>query len=179
VEVSTEQDIYGLGDPVRVVADARDKRHESVADARVTARITKPSGASVEVPLRFTARDDANVYVGDFKADELGRHRVELSAMGAKTGALTAQSEFLVTELKREFYDAAQNEGLLRRIAAETGGKYYTLDQLDALVDDLTYRKTDNSRLVTKDLWDMPINFLLLIGLAVAEWFLRKREGLA
>jgi hypothetical protein len=33
--------------------------------------------------------------------------------------------------------------------------------------------------MVTKDLWDMPVNFLLLVGLLSGEWFLRKRHGLA
>jgi uncharacterized membrane protein len=179
VEVAAEQDVYAPGDAVRVVADIRDKKFNAVSDARAVARVFKPSGASVELPLRFTARDDANVYVGEFRAEELGRHRVELGASAASTGAATAQSEFLVAELNREFYDAALNEELLRRIAAETGGKYYTLGEAGALVDDLTYRKTDNSRPVTKDLWDMPVNFLLLVGLLSGEWFLRKRHGLA
>ena len=178
-EVAAEQDVYAPGDAVRIVADVRDKKFHPVGDARASARVVKPSGATVDVPLRFTARDDANVYVGEFRSDELGRHRVELSASGPTVGDASAQSEFLVAELNREFYDAALNEALLKRIAAETGGKYYTLDEADALVEDLTYRKTDNSRLVQKDLWDMPINFLLLVGLLSGEWFLRKRHGLA
>jgi uncharacterized membrane protein len=178
-EVSAEQDVYAPGDPVRIVADVRDKKFNPVADARATARVIKPSGASVEVPLRFTARDDANVYVGEFRSEEPGQHRIEMSATGASVGAGAAQSEFLVAELNREFYDAALNEDLLKRIAAETGGKYYTLEQTGALIDDLTYRKTDNSKPVTKDLWDMPVNFVLLVGLLSAEWFLRKRQGLA
>jgi uncharacterized membrane protein len=179
VEVSTEQDVYGVGDPVRVAADVRDRKYQPLSDARATARVIKPSGASVEVPLRFTARDDANVHVGEFRSDELGQHRVELSATGAQLGTVTAQSEFLVTESNREAYDSALNEALLRRIASETGGKYYSLEESGALIGDLTYRRTDNSKLVTKDLWDMPVNFVLLIGLVSAEWFLRKREGLA
>jgi hypothetical protein len=32
---------------------------------------------------------------------------------------------------------------------------------------------------MTYDLWDMPINFMLLVGLAAGEWFIRKRKGLA
>jgi uncharacterized membrane protein len=179
-EVAAEQDVYAPGDAVRIVADVRDKRFHPVADARAAARVVKPSGAGVDVPLRFTARDDANVYVGEFRVEELGRHRVELSASGPSVGeAAAAQSEFLVAELNREFYDAALNESLLKRIAAETGGKYYTLEEAGALVEDLTYRQTDNSRVVTKDLWDMPVNFLLLVGLLSGEWFLRKRHGLA
>jgi hypothetical protein len=178
-EVAAEQDVYAPGDTVRLVADVRDIKFHPVADARALARVVKPSGASVEVPLRYTARDDANLYFGEFKSDELGLHRVELSATSPSVGAAAAQSDFLVAELNREFYDAALNEDLLKRIAAETGGKYYTLEQAGALIDDLTYRKTENSKPVTKDLWDMPVNFLLLVGLASAEWFLRKREGLA
>ena len=178
-EVAAEQDVYAPGDAVRIVADLRDKKFNPAADARAVARVVKPSGASVEVPLRFTARDEANVYVGEFRVEELGRHRIELTASGASIGGAAAQSEFLVAELNREFYDASLDEELLKRIAAETGGKYYTLEEAGALVDDLTYRQTDNSRPVTKDLWDMPVNFLLLVGLLVGEWFLRKRHGLA
>ena len=85
----------------------------------------------------------------------------------------------LVSDLNREFYSAAQNSDLLKRIAAETGGKYYQLADLQSLLDDLTYRRTPYSERVTKDLWDMPINFFLIIGLFSAEWFLSKREGLA
>jgi uncharacterized membrane protein len=178
-EVAAGQDVYAPGDSVRIVADLRDKKFNPATDARAVARVVKPSGATAEVPLRFTARDEANVYVGEFRAEELGRHRIELTASGASIGEAAAQSEFLVAELNREFYDASLNEELLKRIAAETGGKYYTLEEAGALVDDLTYRQTDNSRPVTKDLWDMPVNFLLLVGLLVGEWFLRKRHGLA
>ena len=178
-EVAAEQDVYAPGDAVRIVADLRDKKFNTSADARAVARVVKPSGAYADVPLRFTARDETNVYVGEFRVEELGRHRVELTASGSAIGAAAAQSEFLVAELNREFYDAALNEELLRRIAAETGGKYYPLSEVGALVDDLTYRQTDNSRPVTKDLWDMPVNFLLLVGLLSGEWFLRKRHGLA
>ncbi|HLM55643.1 MAG TPA: vWA domain-containing protein [Pyrinomonadaceae bacterium] len=178
-EVQTAQDVYGPGDTVQIVADLRDRKFQPAVDARAAARVFKPSGASVDVPLRFTARDDANVYVGEFRADELGRHRVEVTASGPSLGEASAQSEFLVAELNREFYDAAQNDALLKRIAAETVGKYYTLEEAGRLVDDLTYRKSDHSRLVTKDLWDMPVNFLLLVALVSAEWFIRKREGLA
>ncbi|HEX8138126.1 MAG TPA: vWA domain-containing protein [Pyrinomonadaceae bacterium] len=178
-EVSAERDVYDLNERVRIVAAIRDKKFNPVSDARAGVRVTKPSGASVEIPLRFTARDDAHLYTGEFRTDELGGHRLELSGVAPALGQVTAQSEFLVAELNREFHDTAQNVDLLRRIAAETGGKYYTLDEVGSLVGDLTYRKTDNSERVTKDLWDMPVNFLLLVALLSGEWFLRKREGLA
>ena len=179
IEAGAEQDVYVMDDTVRVVADIRDKHYNPVNDARATARITKPSGATLDVPLKFTSINDANVYTGEFKADELGQHGIELIAASASIGQIGAKSTVLVSDLNREFYSAAQNSDLLKRIAAETGGKYYQLGDLQSLLDDLTYRKTPYSERVTKDLWDMPINFFLIIGLLCAEWFLRKREGLA
>src|SRR5215510_5325626 len=91
----------------------------------------------------------------------------------------TATTNFLVTERSREFHDAAQNVELLKRVASETGGKYFPLAKANDLLDEITMLEGKNSERVSKDLWDMPINFLLLIGLASAEWFLRKRKGLA
>jgi uncharacterized membrane protein len=179
IEVSAQQDVYVMDDAVRIVADIRDKHYNPVNDVRATARITKPSGATVDVPLKFTSINDANVYTGEFKADELGQHGIELVATSSSLGQIGAKSNVLISDLNREYFNAAQNTDLLKRIAAETGGKYYQLNELPALLDDLTYRKTPYSERVTKDLWDMPINFFLIVGLLSAEWFLRKREGLA
>lgn len=178
-EVSTAKDVYSMDDTVNIVADVRDKKFNPVGDAHATARVTKPSGATVDVPLKFTTLNSANIYTGEFKADELGQHRIELVGQSTSLGQLSANANVLVSDLNREYYSAAQNSDLLKRIASETGGKYYTPAQTQSLLDDLTYRQTPYSERVTKDLWDMPVNFLLLVGLLSAEWFLRKREGLA
>jgi len=179
IEISTAKDVYAVDDTVNIVADVRDKKYNAVGDAHATARVTKPSGATVDVPLKFTTLNSENVYTGEFKADELGQHKIELLGTSAALGQLNANANVLVSDLNREYYSAAQNSDLLQRIAAETGGKYYTPDKTQSLLDDLTYRQTPYSERVTKDLWDMPVNFVLLIGLLSAEWFLRKREGLA
>ncbi|HET9477758.1 MAG TPA: glutamine amidotransferase [Pyrinomonadaceae bacterium] len=179
IEVGTAKDVYSVDDTVNIVADLRDKKFMPVGDANATARVTKPSGATVDVPLKFTTLNSANIYTGEFKADELGQHRIELVGTSKSLGQLNANANVLVSDLNREYYSAAQNTDLLKRIAAETGGKYYTTAETQSLLDDLTYRQTPYSERVTKDLWDMPVNFMLLVGLLSAEWFLRKREGLA
>lgn len=179
VEIGSEKEVYALDDKINIVADIRDKRFNPVPDAHATARVTKPSGAVVDVPLTFTTLNSVNTYAGEFKADELGQHRIELVGTSVTLGTLNAKSNTLVSDLNREFYSAAQNSDLLKRIAAETGGKYYTAAEAQSLLDDLIYRQTPYSERVTKDLWDMPVNFMLIIGLLAAEWFLRKREGLA
>jgi uncharacterized membrane protein len=179
IEIGAEKDVYSMDDTVNIVADVRDKKFNPVSDAHATARVTKPSGVVVDVPLKFTTLNNVNTYAGEFKADELGEHRIELVGTSTALGPLSATSSILVSDLNREYYSAAQNSDLLKRIAAETGGKYYTPAEAQSLLDDLTYRQTPYSERVTKDLWDMPINFMLIVGLLSAEWFLRKREGLA
>ena len=97
----------------------------------------------------------------------------------ASRWGITAKSSFAVSDRTREFHDAAQNVELLKRVAAETGGQYFPLNRAQDLLDEITLLEGNNSERVSRDLWDMPINFLLLIGLATAEWFMRKGKGLA
>lgn len=179
VEVASERDVYAASDAVRLRADVDDKKFEVIKDAQVAARITKPSGGTIDLPMQFNFGEEANDYRGEFTPDEMGLYRVELTARKAGASLGSSQSSFLVTELNREFHDAAQNVELLKRVAAETGGKYYPLKKAGDLIEEITYLEGNNSERVTKELWDMPINFMLLVGLVSAEWFLRKRKGLA
>ncbi|MBK7597271.1 MAG: hypothetical protein IPJ07_01600 [Acidobacteria bacterium] len=141
--------------------------------------MTKPSGPTVDLPLRINYGEKLTDYRTEFSPDEKGLYRVELNAMRNGVALGSAQSTFFVSERTREFNDAAQNVELLKRVAAETGGKYYTIGNAKDLLDDVTMIEGRNSEKVTKELWDMPINFMLLIGLASTEWFLRKRKGLS
>jgi uncharacterized membrane protein len=178
-EAAAERDVYAPGDTLNLRGEVNDKKFDPVTDAQVTATVTKPSGASAEIPLQINYGEKISDYRSEFAPDENGLYQVEMTARrgGAPLGA--AKSTFFVTDRTREFHDAAQNVELLKRVAAETGGKYYQLSQAHDLLDEITMLEGKNSERVSKDLWDMPINFMLLIGLASAEWFLRKRKGLA
>ncbi len=182
-EVAAERDVYTKGDAVILRGEVNDKKFNAVTDAQIVARITKPSGASVEVPLKINFGEQQNGsgadYRNEFTPDENGLYKVEMTARRGGTTLGSAQSTFLITDRTREFHDAAQNVELLKRASAETGGKYFPLGKASDLLDEITLLEGKNSERVSKDLWDMPINFMLLIGLAGAEWFLRKRKGLA
>lgn len=185
-EVASERDVYVPGDAINVRSEINDKKFEAIRDAQVTTTVTKPSGATVALPLKINFNSSAtgqteasNDYRGELAADETGLYKVEMTAKRGNETLGAATSAFLVTERSREFHDAAQNVELLKRVATETGGKYFELGKAGNLLDEITMLEGKNSERVSKDLWDMPINFLLLIGLASAEWFLRKRKGLA
>ncbi|MEP7339312.1 MAG: glutamine amidotransferase [Acidobacteriota bacterium] len=186
-EVASERDVYVTGDTVSLRSEVNDKKFDAIRDAQVTATVTKPSGATVELPMKINFSDPnggqggeaSTDYRSELAADETGLYKIETTAKRGGETLGTAASSFLVTERSREFYDAAQNAELLKRVASETGGKYYPLAKAGDLLDEITMLEGKNSERVSKDLWDMPINFMLLVGLASAEWFLRKRRGLA
>jgi hypothetical protein len=182
-EVAAERDVYTKGDVVMLRGEVGDKKFNPVTDAQVMARITKPSGAAVDIPLKVNFGEQPNGtatdYRNEFTPDENGLYKVEMTARRGQTTLGAAQASFLITDRTREFHDAAQNVDLLKRAAAETGGKYFPLSKANDLLDEITLLEGKNSERVSKDLWDMPINFMLLIGLAGAEWILRKRKGLA
>lgn len=186
-EVSSERDVYVPGDTISLRSEINDKKFEPIRDAQVMATVTKPSGGTVELPLKINFNNDvsgqtaeaSSDYRSEFKADETGLYKIEMTAKRGNETLGTAQSSFLVSNRSREFHDAAQNVELLKRVASETGGKYFALNKANDLLDEITMLEGKNSERVSKDLWDMPINFMLLVGLASAEWFLRKRKGLA
>jgi hypothetical protein len=137
---------------------------------------------------------EVEVYAGEFVPAADGVYRIDVAARRGgrtevKAGGETqskpageigsARINFLVGDLNREARNAGQNIELLKRIAAETRGGYYTTDQASRLLEDITHKDGPGSIREAKELWDMPINFLLIVGLAAGEWFIRKRKGLA
>ncbi|HSB11308.1 MAG TPA: VWA domain-containing protein [Blastocatellia bacterium] len=183
VEASTDRSFYGTSEQVRIRAEVADEKFIRISDAAVSAHLISPSGRAFDVPMKQTIEGGFEGYACAFHPEEDGLYRVEVAAKRAgskQTGVLApAQTSFIVGALNREARDAAQNIELLKRIATETGGGYYTAAQGNKLLDDITHTEGAGSVRVSYDLWDMPINFLLIVGLAAGEWFVRKRKGLA
>jgi hypothetical protein len=68
---------------------------------------------------------------------------------------------------------------LLRRIATETGGRFYTPDNVAGLAEDINYTGRGVTVVEERDLWDMPALLFVLVGLVFAEWSFRRARGLA
>jgi hypothetical protein len=78
-----------------------------------------------------------------------------------------------------EYFDAAMRSSLLKRIAEETGGHFFTPADASKLPEAISYSGRGVTVVEERDLWDMPVNLLLLLGLIAAEWGLRRKRGLA
>ena len=84
---------------------------------------------------------------------------------------------FQRTDGVAENFHTEQNRELLEKLASETGGRYWKPDELNRLPNEISYSEAGISVRDTKELWNMPVVFLLLLGLMAAEWLLRRKWG--
>jgi len=66
---------------------------------------------------------------------------------------------------------------LLERLAAQTGGRYWTPADLGKLAAAIPFSEAGVTMRETKDLWNMPAIFLLILLLRSSEWLLRRKWG--
>jgi len=76
-----------------------------------------------------------------------------------------------------ENFHTEQNRELLEKLSSQTGGRYWRADELGKLPGEISYSEAGISVRDTKELWNMPIVFLALLGLMSAEWLLRRKWG--
>ena len=178
VVASAGADLAEPGDPIPLRADVRGSTYLEVNDARVEARVMAPNGDTAIVPLEWIVERDGE-YEGTFTPQDSGVYEVAVRADTAGGALETATTYVRVGELPTEYYDAEMRAPLLRRVAEETGGRFYTPQTVDALPRDVVY--TSSGTVVTreKELWDMPVLFFLLAALLAGEWAYRRARGLA
>ena len=78
-----------------------------------------------------------------------------------------------------EYFDPTMHPQPLRRIAEETGGKFYTAENVTGLAEDVRYAGRGVTSVEERELWNMPIILVTLMGLMFAEWGYRRAVGLA
>ena len=117
-------------------------------------------------------------YHAAYTSAEEGVHRIEVIA---RAGADTVQSRPAFATVggpTNEYAGVELQAPLLRRIAEETGGQYYTAATASGLITDLVYSEAGRTTSQVLDLWDMPILILGLLALIGGEWMYRRARGL-
>ncbi len=178
VNLETDKHSYSLDDTVILRAEVNDEAFMHLNNAQVSARVKAPSGALSSVPLIWDLSKEGQ-YSATYKPQEEGIYEVTTEAFRGTRSLGIARANFRIADSLEEYHDANLKADLLKKLAADTGGRYYTANATRTLPEDISYSDKGASRLEEKELWDMPIWFLLLAGAVSAEWILRKRKGLA
>jgi uncharacterized membrane protein len=177
VSASLSEDRVTPGASVTVRAAVADERHLRLNDAVATAVVEDPAGETTETALEWTVKEDGE-YAGSFRADQPGVYEVRVVARRGEVRLGSDRAAVLVADQPVEYQAAEMRRGLLERIAEETGGRFYTPETVSALPEDLSYTGGGATVREHKDLWDMPALYLVMLGLACAEWVYRRQRGL-
>ncbi len=178
VEVRLEPEQAEVGEGVRVVAEVNDSSFLEVNDARVEATVTAPDGSQEVLALEWTVQQDGE-YAARFVPTLEGAYEVRVAARRGERAELGAGAAYLgVGPSPEEYFDAHLRTSFLERMARETGGRYYQPSTVATLPEDIRYAGAGVTLTEERDLWDMPVLFLLLVALVGGEWVLRRRRGL-
>jgi hypothetical protein len=164
---------------VQLTAEVRDRQFQPAADAHVTAHIVGPEGVNALIDMAPSA-DTPGLYQVDWNAEKPGPYLAEITAESAGNQPQSLGSDVLTFQRENgvaENFHTEQNRRLLAQLASETGGRYWKPSELNNLPRDISYSEGGISVRSTKELWNMPIVFLFLLGLPIAEWLLRRKWG--
>ena len=178
VNVSTAADRVEPGEAIKLSTEVLDSAYVEVNDSRVVARVTAPSGKTTDVPVEWTVTKDGE-YRASFTPDESGIYDIKVTAARDQKDLGSADMHVRVSAGDAEYFDAGMRAPLLKRIAEETGGRFFTPANAASLPEAISYSGRGVTVVEERELWDMPALFLLLVGLIAAEWGYRRVRGLA
>ena len=148
------------------------------AEAKVEAHVIGPAGLTATIEM-VPSGDVPGEFVADWNAERSGAYLAEITADGAGAAKELGRDvvAFQRTDGVAESFHTEQNREMLEKLSAETGGRYWKPEALGRLPQEISYSEAGISVRDTKELWNMPAIFLLLLALAVSEWLLRRKWG--
>jgi hypothetical protein len=118
-------------------------------------------------------------FESSFVPQQEGVFEVSVDAFDDGEHLGSAASHVEIAPLTEEFFSAERRTELLERIAEETGGRHYALDEIGQVGEELRFTESGATMQERFDLWDVPAVVLAFLLLLSGEWALRKAWGLA
>ena len=146
-------------------------------DAAVDATLTKPGGLVETIKLRH-ADPASGRFTAAIGSEQPGLYRVHADAKRGSTPLGSSDRWMYVGGADREFADPRLNEGFLRRVARNSGGRYVRAADASKLPGWLQSTTPQNAAPERRDLWHEPWAFAVIVLLLSTEWILRRRWGL-
>jgi hypothetical protein len=167
------------GGRLEITVGANAPSGDPVRDARFEAEVTLPGPGGGTRPVRLSRRGET--WVGTFSDTRAaGDYAVVVRGHRADEPLGQARSRFLVFEEDLELDNASADTRGMRSLAAIAQGRSIAPEQLPELLK-LLLQQTEHLEekpAAKREYWKTWPFFLLLVGLLVAEWYLRKRWGL-
>ena len=183
VSVSVPSQVLLDNGSVTLTADVRDIQYNPASDAKVEAHILGPSGVSALVEMSPVAENPGR-FQAVWSAPRTGAYLTEVTAQRTdpETRTLKELGRDVLTFERldgvAENFHTQQNRDLLERLATQTGGKYWKPSDLGKLAASIPYSEAGVTIRQTRELWNLPLVFLVLLLLRFSEWWLRRKWGI-
>jgi uncharacterized membrane protein len=181
IELTTDRAAYRQGDTVAVQAEwiGRGAAPFQALDGVVKA----PDGSSRPLSLKPAVwQNPDGRRVTGFRAETpaatTGVHEVRVQATWPG-GEASPNLRFAVAASPAERRGEAPDAGFLRALATQSGGGYFTRAETENWLRALPKPRRQTQRVVVTDVWNHPLAASGLLALLAAEWWLRRRRGLA
>lgn len=178
VKIKTSKRNYSTGEQIEFTAQIYDESFNPVIDASVKVKLRSDKN-QYEIELSSAGK---GLFEGGINLTETGDFYFEGDASldGSLIG--TDKGSFNVGELDVEMINPRMNYELMRQLAEQTGGIYYSKENYQPIFAELDRisNRTIKEKVVTSEfsLWSNEWMLIFPIFFFALEWFIRKREGM-
>jgi hypothetical protein len=179
--LSTERSVYRVGDRITV----RVQMIPGQEDSTLVSQLHGEAEVAGQEPvaLEFEAQPEhPDVLQASFKAEKAGSYLARVlptASADGETAVRAATLPFKIEPPEQEFDNPRLNRALLDDLARASGGRVFTLADVDQMPDAFRVKQVDRLLQYRQELWDSPLLALMIVGLLTAEWVWRKMRRMA
>ena len=191
VYLTTDAATYAIGDTVKVTAYLYSETYQPQAGATVQIEVVPPDGAPFQLQINAatestnemlsqpdTIANMSNLYTAQFVLLQNGKYRIRATGRSGNLKLGEDQIDIYAHPQLAELENPQLNEDLLKQLAGQTGGAYFTMADAESLPENIANVQNPIFVDAERELWAHPLIFITVLGLLGTEWFLRKRIGL-
>lgn len=181
IELTADRPFYRQGDKVTVQAEWIGKGAAPFQSMEATVKNPEGKTASVRMRASVWQNPDGRRVIGFRGETDAGITGIyEVAAHAAWTGGeADSIMRFAVASSPEERRGEAPDIAFLQAIAKQSNGGYFARGEGDKWLDSLPKPGRKTEREVVTDVWNHPVIVILLLGFLCAEWWFRRRKGLA
>jgi uncharacterized membrane protein len=168
---------YELGEQVRLSLKVLDPQLLTQLPELLPVEIMGADGKTAYRENMVKQEGQIDLYMASYTADKIGKFQAALPPIAGGVDSLTVPFEVNVPRL--ELSQPQVDRQLLSRLASETNGKAYELDQVAAhLAADIPSAAKQIPVEISEPLWNKNRALMFFVLLITVEWVLRKVYGM-
>lgn len=174
IRIHFDKPSYQRGDRACITIQATDEYYQPVAIGEARLTVTPASGeCTTALAKEDKDRPGLAQAVVPLKRVETYTIKAEVKGLDPAEAAINVHPNL------SEYLDTGATAGLLEWMAGETGGRVYRPESIAELAAALPHRPLAGKERLELPLRNSPLVLALLLVLALCEWAIRKRAGLA